>query len=260
MSLWEKNLFILISGCKNSLQERLIIKNTLIDSLKNPNIQKDSKEASRFAFLSGSITVEAALVLPLFLFAMVNILSLFLMFESYGVQLARLHQSGRQLSVLAYAQGTDTAKQDVELVSAEYVKPLVNLMGYRGCLVVSGCVMHKWIGYDLSGTAASGREEEEMVFVAAHGEVYHESRNCSYLNPDIRTVTTQNVIFMKNRDGIAYTPCQSCQGHGELVYITDDGERYHSSIGCSGLKRTIDCVPKKSALQGGRHACSRCAV
>ena len=95
MSLWKINIEALILNKNNSLQEHKIIKKTLNDSLITPNIPNDSKGASGFGLLSGSLTVEAAFVLPLFLFARINILSLFLMFESYGAQLAKLHQTGR---------------------------------------------------------------------------------------------------------------------------------------------------------------------
>ena len=259
MPLWKKNFSYIILSKKHSLQERKNINKTLTNSLINPNIQKDSKEVSCFALLSGSLTAEAALVLPLFLFAMVNILSLFLMFESYGTHLAGLHQSGRQLAVLAYAQGDKTQNTDIELVSEEYIKPLIGIMGYQGCLVVNGCVMHKWIGYDLTGEAAVGQEEEEMVFITAHGSVYHISRNCVYLNPTVESVPVSQAVSLKNISGKTYTACQSCGGKGLWVYITEDGERYHSSIGCSGLKRTVDCVTKKYAEKMGRHGCSKCS-
>lgn len=257
MPLWKRILTCLCTFKKRTLQEPKHIHKTLKDSLNNPIIRNESKETSRFVLLSGSLTVEAAIVLPLFLFAMINILSLFLMFESYGTQLARLHQSGRQLAILAYAQGT-AAEQDVELVTAERVKPLIGMMGYPGCLVVNGCVMHKWIGYDLNGSASSGEAVEEMVFVTAQGSVYHTSRSCSYLNPAVESVSAAQAASMKNEDGQYYTSCQTCGGQSDIVYITGDGERYHSSISCGGLKRTVDCVTISRALEMGRHVCSRC--
>ena len=259
MSLWKINIEALILNKNNSLQEHKIIKKTLNDSLITPNIPNDSKGASCFGLLSGSLTVEAAFVLPLFLFAMINILSLFLMFESYGAQLAKLHQTGRQLAVLSYLQGTDQ-EQDIELVTARRIEPLIGIMGYQGSLVVNGCVMHKWIGYDLAGEAVSGEQTEEMVFVTERGSVFHSSRGCTYLNPAVESVTVAQASERRNENGRKYTPCQTCGGQGELVYITGDGERYHTSISCGGLKRKVNCITRTAALTMGKHACTRCGT
>lgn len=40
------------------------------------------------------------------------------------------------------------------------------------------------------------------------------------------------------------------------LYITETGNKYHSSLDCSGLKRHIDAVPITEV--GGMGACSKC--
>ena len=258
MSLWNTDLLKLLNNQKKSLQERIFSTKTLKDSLSDPTIPNSSKGGLCFACLYGSLTVELAVVFPVFLFAMINILSMFLMFQSYSIRLAQLHQSGRQLAVLAYLQGEETEEKDIELVSAEYVKPLTGIMGYRGCLVVSGCVMHKWIGYELQGENLSGSNPEEVVFVAKNGDVYHSRRSCSYLNPSVRTVKLSEVSGLRNGDGSRYSPCLTCPESGELVYITGGGDRYHSTVTCSGLKRTVECMTGPQARAQGKRSCSRC--
>ena len=44
-------------------------------------------------------------------------------------------------------------------------------------------------------------------------------------------------------------------GHLE-IYITSQGNRYHTQLNCSGLKRTIYTVPLSQT--GGRGRCSKC--
>ena len=63
------------------------------------------KKASRRALPAG-MTVEAAVVLPVFLFAVANLLSLFLVFWSYSSKEAQLHQTARQLALYAYGWRT----------------------------------------------------------------------------------------------------------------------------------------------------------
>lgn len=71
------------------------------------------KKASRRALPAG-MTVEAAVVLPVFLFAVANLLSLFLVFWSYSSKEAQLHQTARQIALYAYGQ--EDGEPDVRLM------------------------------------------------------------------------------------------------------------------------------------------------
>lgn len=72
-----------------------------------------AKKASRRALPAG-MTVEAAVVLPVFLFAVANLLSLFLVFWTYSAKEAQLHQTVRQLALYAYGQ--EDGEPDVRLM------------------------------------------------------------------------------------------------------------------------------------------------
>lgn len=207
--------------------------------------------------LPGNMTVEAALVLPVFLFAMMNLLSLILMFQTFSIQEGKLHQAGRELSLLAY--GSEEGEQDIRLVKVSSVKSVFPLAPFQGAAVANGCVMHKWIGYDLfGGDAALGSEKEEMVYITASGTAYHRQRECVYLNPSIQMLELAQAKNARNGGGRQYTACGICGGDSVIVYVTQDGIRYHSTVSCSGLKRTIDIVPLQEAVSSGRHACPRC--
>lgn len=206
--------------------------------------------------LSGNMTVEAALALPLFLFAMLNLLSLLLMFQNFSIEEGKLHQAGRSLSVLSYEQ---KGEEEIRLVKISRVKPLVPIAGFPGAIIVNGCVMHRWIGYDPGkedGTAGTGREE--MVYITGSGVAYHRERGCVYLNPSIQLMSREEAQQTVNKSGQRYTPCESCGGDSPVVYVTKEGVRFHSTISCGGLRRTIDCVPLSEALRQGRHACPGC--
>lgn len=115
---------------------------------------------------------------------------------------------------------------------------------------------HAWVGY-----IHSGREDEQgecYVYITETGTVYHRNRGCSYLNPSIRQVQAREIEILRNKGGAVYYSCPLCDspGAGGVYYITDYGTCYHTSIVCTGLKRTIYEV--KLSETGGRGACSKC--
>lgn len=218
---------------------------------------RDTKASCRP--LPASMTVEAALVLPLFLFAMANLLSLILMFQTFSAEEGKLHQAGRELSMLAYGQ--ESTEADIRLVKVSAVKPLFPVAAFPAAAVVNGCVMHKWIGYDLSRESGGETDDrEELVYITQSGTVYHRERSCKYLNPSIQLISRDRAQNGENENGKRYTACQICGGAGELVYVTAGGERYHNTVTCSGLKRTIRSVTLEEAITAGRHACSGCGI
>lgn len=117
-----------------------------------------------------------------------------------------------------------------------------------------------WTGRDGSGNGAgneSGAEQETRVFVTETGQVYHKDENCTHIRLSIKTVSKDAVGSLRNAAGGKYHACERCHGgSGGNVYITTYGDRYHSMIGCSGLKRTVLSVPV-SQVEDWR-ACSKC--
>lgn len=214
------------------------------------------KRASRPA-LPGNMTVEAAFVLPIFLFAMGNLMAVLLMFQTFSVQEGKLHQTGRELSMLAYGQ--EEGEQDIRLVTVSRIEAPFSVAAFGTASIANGCVMHKWIGYDLTQGGSDGEAgREEMVYVTKSGSAYHRERSCVYLNPSVKLMGISQAQASVNRNGVRYTACELCGGRAEVVYVTEDGVRYHSTINCSGLRRTIDYVTLQEALAAEKHACPKC--
>lgn len=207
--------------------------------------------------LPGSMTVEASIAVPLFLFFMINILSTILFFHTFATNLEELHQQGRQLSMLAYSgDGGLLEDEMIELVRPARVKAPVPVLAYPGTTIVSCCYMRAWTGYDVEHKTESG-EEEIYVYITDGGSVYHRSRSCSHLTLSIELVSKTEAEELRNQSGAKYYPCERCgSSAGGMVYVTREGNRYHSTISCSGLKRTVRCISLSEA--GGRPACSRC--
>lgn len=115
----------------------------------------------------------------------------------------------------------------------------------------------KWIGnVSLEQETVS---DEEWVYVTPYGTVYHRDRTCRYLDLNIRAVSIRSLVTLRNADRKIYRKCESCgNSKSTTVYVTDYGERYHSSLSCGGLKRTIYMV--KLSQVGGKKPCSKCGV
>ena len=227
-------------------------------SLKNTNIPGRASLFTSFPgkSIQGSMSVEAAIVVPMFLFCMANLLSLFFLFRSYTEGLITLHQQGREAVMLAYQPEGQVQDNTLRLLKVSTVKPVIHVFGYRGITLVNSCYMHKWTGYDVTAGTGGENETEEMVYITKSGNVFHRDRSCTYLNPSVRPVDREKISQERNENGGKYAPCVKCGGKGRIVYITSDGSSYHSALNCSALKRDIWCVPLSES--GGRPPCSKC--
>lgn len=286
--------------------------------------QKEQKKHIKNRAYPGSLTLEAAILLPLFLFFMMTILSLMDMLYFYGMVEQRLHQIGKKMAVYAPAAGLitetfiggagdgggDGYSEEISRISAEilgeqYVKnslingltqpelrssgvvgkseglhflysqimtegdvidlvvsyeiePRNNFFFLPAYPVLNRCRVRAWTGYEVaSGTANDAGER--MVYITETGTVFHLTKTCTYLDLSIRPVASGELDICRNQSGGIYNKCELCgDEEAEICFITDYGECYHTSLICSGLKRTITQIPISQA--GERHACSRCGT
>lgn len=255
-----------------------------------------SKEQGRQ--LKGSMTVEAAFVLPFCLFALVNLMSIVELYRLQSNLGAAMHNAAKDMAVYAHSIETNSTllnttyaaikteselgmdyldhspvsggalgivwlqsefleKEDcIDLVASYHVNPTFGLMGYRGFIMCNRTRTRAWTGYDNAG-AAKGGNADQLVYITPHGSAYHLSRNCSYLKLSIRGVDRDVVGELRNKDGSIFYACSDCGNKdSDRVFVTDYGEKYHTSLQCSALKRTIYLVPL-SQVQG-RTVCSKC--
>lgn len=222
------------------------------------NLAKSFKrKMSPFFFLklNGAASVEAAIAVPLFLFFIANLLYLLIVFGEYSTNLASMGQSAKQIACLSY----DTQSDGDEIVSRwklQNVTPFTSLVGYKPAKIYVCMKYRKWNGYDAM-SAKTGVDEEEYVYITQTGSKYHRSANCYHLSVEIHSVTESQIASSRNDYGEKYRPCERCRGISSgLLLITPDGNRYHTMISCSGLKRTIKAV--KISEVGGRLPCSDC--
>ena len=235
-----------------------------------PHIQRKSyiniidlhiKRMSLFFFQDnrGSITVEAAIAVPLFLFFLANILSIILIFGEYTQNLSQLHQRAKEMSIVSHLseKSTNTHNDLIILTKVQTIEPIIPFISYPSSKTIVNCRIRKWTGYQ-NENLVTDKVEEEWVYITQTGNVYHRSRSCSHINISIHCCSLDCVSSLRNRSGEKYRLCERCGASGGLglVYITEQGNRYHTNVRCSGLKRTIETIPISKVAQ--RRPCSKC--
>lgn len=113
-----------------------------------------------------------------------------------------------------------------------------------------------WIGDDTSGLKNITLSEEK-VYVTPNGTAYHLYADCSYIDVKLQAVSAESLTILRNKDGSIYYACESC--HPEktgIVYVTEYGNRYHSSVTCRAIEKNVIQIGKDEI--GNRHLCSKC--
>ncbi len=236
------------------------------------------------------------MVMPIFIFLMLNIISLFQMIEIHGVLDSALHQVGTELSLYAENDGVydysiltevyvkekvisivgrdvidnsvikggcngitlwrtdlEADKNVLDLIMTYRTSPWFDVFDIGGMTLVNRCYIRAYTGFEIEDG------DEIRYYLADTGDVYHLSRSCTHLKLSISEITYQELQQRTNLEGESYSPCEVCcdqQSTSTDVYVTDQGNRYHSTVACTGLKRTIYIVGEKDI--GGVPLCSRC--
>ena len=231
------------------------------------NEQTENQRTS-FCLLAtkGSITIEAAFAIPLFFLA---VLALFYMMEVMSIRTSV--RNGMQYAAKRAAEdcyltqmvspsvletGMSMLTGILEMEVTYQVKLPIPVFAAKSVHMKETMRMKGWNGYQ---SAFWDKEDNETVYITETGMVYHRDYHCNYLELSIRTVNAGTVDDLRNNDQEKYHPCDKCV-HGSAasqVYLTDYGNRYHNSLSCSGLKRTVYAIPVSEAV--GKGACTKCS-
>ena len=220
----------------------------------SPTIKDDTKGPFFHALRRGSLTVEAALTAPLFIFCMI---ALICMTDISGLYARRQVQLQEQAEMSGAAEGAGPRVIDLAQ-PVEWDVPGFGLFGGHVSIACRARV-RSWAGRDLSRNDGADPEEDSLVYVTEHGHVYHTDASCTHIDLSLHAADSGSLEDLRNSAGGRYHACEKCVGSGNVnatVYITDDGDRFHNSASCSGLKRTVHLVPLSEA--GDLPLCSRC--
>ncbi|SEA29409.1 hypothetical protein SAMN02745687_02420 [Lachnospiraceae bacterium NK3A20] len=160
---------------------------------------------------------------------------------------------------VSYLRSNILSDDDTISLVADYpVRPFVPVLGPAVFTLENRYYAHAWVGYDVTHGEDAGDPEETMVYITPTGTVYHRTRSCTYLKPSVQTIPATALGRARNDAGAKYYPCECCHpSRSGMVIITSDGNRYHSSASCPGIKRTVIEVPL-SEVKDRMRACSKC--
>ncbi len=203
---------------------------------------------------SASMTLEAALVLPFFLFAVLNLMSFIEIYRLQSNWNMKLHQSVKEFAVIGEVIDVTREDECIDLVYPYKVKSFFPMVGFEDFWMYSRMRTRAWTGYDVEKVQP---EQEEIVYITEYGEVYHLTKSCSYLKLSIRAVERDVVEELRNADGACFYSCEECGKEcTNTVFVTSYGNRYHATLQCGSLKRKIQEIPLSEV--GNRNACKKC--
>lgn len=252
---------------------------------------RSGKKTSLSFLCRGSYTLEAAVIIPIAAIFFMTILFFFRVLQVQTQVQEALYYSSRKTACEASAVSSETALRisaevyfrkelssyelpdqyiyggkyavtlgnsdfsgsDISLQANYYMKLPVTFFSVKGISVQQQSASHKWIGDREHAT------EEDYVYITEHGTVYHRSRNCHYLDLSIQTAAYGKIPYLRNKNDHKYYACSECVAENtktETVYLTNYGTRYHSSLSCSGLKRTIYLISIEKV--GDKGPCGKC--
>lgn len=244
--------------------------------------------------LRGTITLEASIAAVIFFFGILCLIGCFEIMEIQIKMKSALHAVAKEVAVQVCTNPqipiSEMEQRIVEIIGKEELERSLIVGGQQGIdcsnskkywdttimelsvkyrveipvLMFGIPVMSKeevvrvkgWTGYE---EKTEGTEETIMVYVTDYGGVYHKDRECAYLDLSVKMSTKEQIKEIRSQNGTKYKKCSYCEKTEkdvQSVYITDYGEKYHFTLDCKGLKRTVYSTPLSSVE--GMGGCSKC--
>lgn len=242
----------------------------------------------------GSVTVEACLTLPLFLFFFMAVASMIMIFFAEGHIHQSLVEAGEEVSKQCYwqqqyAQGTGESiylnqgvlknrflsslgedfyvshvvahgKNGIILtISVDHENPKIFLIdaGYDirfDIPIIGNFCLHRVITVKQKGFVGYTQGEEKV-----DAYVYVTPNQAVYHCSRNCTHLALSVSALDGSNRNLYKPCRLCKNanhEGGKIYVARTSDIYHENRNCSGLKRSVIRMKKSSVI--GLPPCERC--
>lgn len=266
------------------------------NNIKISTEYRRSKRTSLLSSSGGSMTLEASLLIPVFIFLFLALASVGETLWIHGQVYHGITEAAREEAVYEYM----LAKKNIpslrtvllkqKFLSAVDQKKLNHSSlagGVQGVLFTGSRFQENLEAYEIRARyrivyrlpflppftgnyeqkirqkAMTGYAEGQKgadggeVYMTPYESVYHKDINCTHLSLSIVSDSdVQKYIEGKTR----YRECERCtkyhKGKISILFIAKEGDAYHTDLGCSGLKRTVS--KKKISEAEGMKPCERC--
>ncbi len=247
--------------------------------------------SSAFQTVSASMTLEAALVFPLFLFAgLLMLMPLTILDQErqvqavletvteqicqmpkaeelgesvwYGIVMAELtgKLDNERIRNLSLKKSTFfTPEDEIDLIAEYEIVLLFPVLRIETVKRQNRSFRRIWTG-KTGIRSENGLEEEldEWVYVGKGSTRYHVSRTCRYLEHQLFPVLMDELEGYRTEDGSRYRSCARCGKYSEgVVYLMKGGEHYHSTVSCTAIQSYVRTVRKSEVAHLG--PCSVCS-
>lgn len=219
--------------------------------IKHRHTPKSIDRKTKRAVLSASMTVEAAFIVPLFLFFSVILVFVINLINFQNRINEAMYDVSRTLSKLEYnVSGSANSATAMGMLYMNLNKELVQDMGVMGGrwgitllssdfeddmvdfavnytikvpfdflgIVNLNCsqrmCVRKWIGNEDKGEKDDnhGNTAGRMVYITETGTVYHTNRNCTHLVLTKKSISQEELKNLRNAGGGKYYGCELCVG------------------------------------------------
>lgn len=270
---------------------------SLNSEIANPSIGGISLQALLLKPVGASMTVEACMVLPLFLFFFLNLFSIMEIIRLHGRVEFALWSAGREIAL--YGTTLDHFTEDegegirsvgeniyarqkiMSQLGEQYVEnsPMRNLFCYetatgdKDSFQISAeyqvkplfpilgfgsfSMRNTYYGRYWRGYDASNQESTDCYYVTKEGEVYHIRPTCTYIQLSVESIARKDLENRKTSDGNEYRLCEKCKGKKEGFWVFITKEG-------ECYHRDVNCSGLKRTVftvkdTQGYRPCSRCA-
>jgi hypothetical protein len=238
----------------------MVMKNdTLMGAAKGTSVKDKIKKKedtffrtirkSKEVFLAASITVEASIVLPLFIFFLVNIMTAFNVIKVQSDLEAALHQTGSEIALVGY--DIKTGKDALGLSGDSPAKDVLAAGGY---MAYASHSVRKYLGDSVNKSCVTGGASG-LSFLTSKimaGDDYIDIVVDYKVHPLIPVIGFKEFKVQSRYFGHAWTGYDISGGmktersEEEMVYVTEHGTVYHRDAGCRHLKIDVRSIPYDS--------------